>query len=148
VLPRRLVTSLVVIALLAVATTADASVCNANCALAALGRSHDQHLHHPQSSALTAAQHHHHDGLSSHARESRSLLAFRSPKCGVYSQFLALTSASKFSLTKSAFSAERVAVDGTIVSAPDLSPQDLSLPCWVHSPPGSTQPSVVAPLRI
>src|SRR5260370_2004625 len=145
----RSVTGFVLVVLLAVTTATDSSFCNANCAFAAPGRFHHHHLHHPQSSPLTttAAQHHHHDGLSSLARESSSLDAL-SPQCRFYSQFLALTSASKFSLTRSAFSAERVALDGTFLSAHELSPQDLSFPSWVHSPPGSTQPSVVAPLRI
>src|SRR5258708_14952700 len=120
----RLLTGLVLVALLAGTSAIDASLCNANCALAGPGRFHDHHLHHPQSSPLTttAAQHHHHDGLSSLGCESSSLVAL-SPQCRFYSQFLALNSASKLSLTRSVFSADRVALDGTFVCAPELSPQ-------------------------
>src|SRR5262249_41527908 len=147
VIRRRLVAALMVAALLGVANTADASLCDANCALAR-GRSHDQHLHHSQSSPLTSAQHHHHGGVTSAARYSGSLLSFRSPQCRVYSQLQALASAFKFSLTQRVLSTEMVVPDGNSFSSSGPLRQDPFFPNRLHSPPGNAQPSTVVPLRI
>jgi hypothetical protein len=147
-LQRRLAACLVLVALLAATTAADASLCNANCAFAALERSHDQHLYHAPSSPMTAARYHHHDGLSSDATASSLPLPFQLPQCSVYSQFQALTTAFRVSLGKKAFCAERVTVDRTLPSTSAVSLQCLFLPSSVHSPPGSNQHSFVAPLRV
>ena len=147
-LQRRLVTGLVLVALLAVTTVADASLCNANCAFATPGSSRGQHVDHSQSSPLMAQHHHHQGGLPADTHASNSFLSSQSPQCSVYSQLQALVNASKVSLAKTALFAERVTVDRTLPSASALSSQDPFLPNWVHSPPESNQPSIVAPLRI
>ena len=144
---RRSVTGLLLVALLAVANASGTSLCNANCARAVIG-SHSEHLHHQRSLPFSGAQHHYHDGVTSSAGDSLSFVTFRSPECEVYAQFEALLVSSKSGLASPAFSAETGAVIETptsILAAPD---QDLFLPTWVHSPPGSGQASVVAPLRI
>ena len=147
--PRRLITAVLLVALVTtIASPADAGLCNINCALAVSGRSHNQHLHHARLVQPATTQSHHYHGVAPDVPDPHSFLAVRSPRCDVYLQFQALVSGSKISLTQSLVSAELPAVDGCAASAIGLSFQRLLFPNWLHAPPGSTQSSKVAPLRI
>jgi hypothetical protein len=141
---RRLTASLIFLALLASISTAEVIPCTVSCALAGLGRGHDQQMH--PSDHLAERHHHHQMDMSAGALPLSQEPALRSGHCATYSEFVALAAASRFVLTRN------TAPDSNFAMTADVSIGAASvLYSSIHGPsvsPPNRRVSAVTPIRI